>query len=36
MNRLLRTAAALTLTLLIPSAAIADLRRIELKVLGMD
>jgi hypothetical protein len=36
MNRLSRTAAALVLSLLIPSAAFAELRRIELKVLGMD
>jgi hypothetical protein len=36
MNRLSRTAAALLLSLLIPSAAFAELRRIELKVLGMD
>ena len=36
MNRLRTSAAALMLLLLIPSAASADLRRIELKVLGMD
>jgi hypothetical protein len=36
MNRYAFTAAALTLALLIPSAALADLRRVELKVLGMD
>jgi hypothetical protein len=36
MDRLSRVAAALLLTLLIPSAALADFRRVELKVLGMD
>jgi hypothetical protein len=36
MNRINRTAAALALTLLLPSTAFADLRRVELKVLGMD
>jgi hypothetical protein len=36
MNRLSHTAAALMFALLIPSAAFADLRRVELKVLGMD
>ena len=36
MNRIYRTAAALIMTLLLPSAAFADLRRVELKVLGMD
>jgi hypothetical protein len=36
MNRISRTAAALVLTLLVPSVALADLRRVELKVLGMD
>jgi hypothetical protein len=36
MNRIARTAAAIVLTLLVPSAAAADLRRVELKVLGMD
>jgi hypothetical protein len=36
MNRLGCTAAALMLALLIPSAASADFRRVELKVLGMD
>jgi hypothetical protein len=36
MNRLSRSAAALMLALLTPSAALADLRRLELKVLGMD
>lgn len=36
MNRITRSAAALLLSLLIPSAAFAELRRVELKVLGMD
>ena len=36
MNRVWRSAAALLLSLLIPSAAFAELRRVELKVLGMD
>jgi hypothetical protein len=36
MNGIYRTAAALVLTLLLPPAALADLRRVELKVLGMD
>jgi hypothetical protein len=36
MNGISRTAAVLALTLLIPSAAFADLRRVDLKVLGMD
>jgi hypothetical protein len=36
MNRITRSAAALLLSLLIPSAAVAELRRVELKVLGMD
>ena len=36
MNRIARTAALLSLSLLIPSAAFAELRRVELKVLGMD
>ena len=36
MNRVFRSAAALSLALLIPSAAFAELRRVELKVLGMD
>ena len=36
MNRLARSAASLLLSLLIPSAAFAELRRVELKVLGMD
>ena len=36
MSRMVRSAAALLLSLLIPSAAFAELRRVELKVLGMD
>ena len=36
MNRIARSAAALLLSLLMPSAVFADLRRVELKVLGMD
>jgi hypothetical protein len=36
MNRFTRSAATLLFALLIPSAAFADLRRVELKVLGMD
>ena len=36
MNRVYTTAAALLITLLIPSAGFADFRRIELKVQGMD
>ncbi len=36
MHRYYRTAAALALTLLIPTAAEAEFRRIELKILGMD
>ena len=36
MNRLACSAAALLLFLLIPSAVFAELRRVELKVLGMD
>ena len=36
MNRIRRSAVALMLTLLIPSVAFAELRRVELKVLGMD
>ena len=36
MNRVYRAAAALLITLLMPSAAFADFRRIELKILGMD
>lgn len=36
MNNLRRAATVLALALLIPSAAFADLRRIDLKVMGMD
>ena len=36
MNRVYTTAAALLITLMVPSAALADFRRIELKILGMD
>ena len=36
MNRMTRSAAALLLSMLIPSTALAELRRVELKVLGMD
>ena len=36
MNRIAHSAAALLLSVLIPSAAFAELRRVELKVLGMD
>jgi hypothetical protein len=36
MNGMRRSAAALLLMVLIPSAAFAELRQIELKVLGMD
>jgi hypothetical protein len=36
MNRSARAAAVLLLTLLFPSASLAELRRVELKVLGMD
>ena len=36
MNRVYTTAAALLIALLIPSAAFADFRHIELKVQGMD
>jgi hypothetical protein len=36
MNRLIRTAAALAGLLLLPSAASAELRRVQLNVLGMD
>ena len=36
MNRVARSASALLFALLIPSAAFAELRRVELKVLGMD
>jgi hypothetical protein len=36
MNLQIRSAAAVLLMLLIPSAALAELRRVELKTLGMD
>ena len=36
MNRLVRTAAALSFLLLLPAAASAELRRVQLNVLGMD
>ena len=36
MNRIARSAAALLLSLLVPSVGFAELRRVELKVLGMD
>jgi hypothetical protein len=36
MNRVLRTAAALLSVLLVPAAASAELRRVQLNVLGMD
>jgi hypothetical protein len=36
MNTIHRTAAALSLLLLIPAAASAELRRVQLNVLGMD
>jgi hypothetical protein len=36
MNLIRRSAAALLVSLLIPSAAFAELRRVELKTLGMD
>jgi hypothetical protein len=36
MHLILRTAAALALVLLLPSAASAELRRVQLNVLGMD
>ncbi len=36
MNLIARSATALLLLLLIPSAVFAELRRVELKVLGMD
>ena len=36
MNRLARTAAAVLALLLIPSLASAELRRIQITVLGMD
>ena len=36
MDRICRLAASLLLMLLIPTAALAEFRRVELKVLGMD
>ena len=36
MNRMIRTAAALSIFLLLPSLASAELRRVQLNVLGMD
>jgi hypothetical protein len=36
MNAILRTAAAVTFVLLLPSFASAELRRVQLNVLGMD
>lgn len=36
MNRVYTTAAALLITVMVPSAAFADFRRVELKILGMD
>ena len=36
MNRIMRTAAALSLLVLLPSVASAELRRVQLNVLGMD
>ena len=36
MNPTLRTAAALSLLLLLPSLAFSELRRVQLNVLGMD
>ena len=36
MNRLSRSASALLIALLIPSAAAAEFRRVEMKTLGMD
>jgi len=36
MNRILPTAAALAILLLLPSGASAELRRVQLSVLGMD
>ena len=36
MQVLYRGAAVLALALLIPSAAFADLRRVDLKIMGMD
>ena len=36
MTRLYRTAAALLMMLAVPGTAFAELRRVELKILGMD
>jgi|GraSoiStandDraft_4_1057263.scaffolds.fasta_scaffold154309_3 hypothetical protein len=36
MNRIVRTTAALLALLLLPSIAAAELRRVDLNVLGMD
>ena len=36
MNRMMKTAASLLFALLIPGLAAAELRRVEIKVLGMD
>jgi hypothetical protein len=36
MNRLFRTAAALAALMLLPAVASAELRRVQLNVLGMD
>jgi len=36
MNLVIRTAAALALMMLLPSLASAELRRVQLNVLGMD
>jgi hypothetical protein len=36
MNRIIRTAAALSIMLLLPSLASAELKRVQLNVLGMD
>jgi hypothetical protein len=36
MNRIVRSAAALSIVLLLPSLACAELRRVQLNVLGMD
>jgi len=36
MNRIVRTAAALSFLVLLPSIASAELRRVQLTVLGMD
>jgi hypothetical protein len=36
MNRVVRTAAALAALLLMPTVASAELRRVQLNVLGMD